>query len=122
MADLCDLSGHELSGLFRSGKATASQALESCLSRTGSLDDRVKSFLHVTADLGRQQAREVDERLKAGEKVSPVAGIPLALKDVLCTKGVTTTCGSQILRNYVPPYDCTPWERLKANGSSSNPE
>jgi aspartyl-tRNA(Asn)/glutamyl-tRNA(Gln) amidotransferase subunit A len=117
MADLCDLSGHELTRLFRAGKATAGQVLESCLARIEALDDRVRSFLLVTADLARRQAREVDERLQAGDRLAPVAGVPLALKDVLCTGGVTTTCGSQILRNYVPPYDCTPWDRLKARGS-----
>jgi aspartyl-tRNA(Asn)/glutamyl-tRNA(Gln) amidotransferase subunit A len=117
MAELCDLPGHELAGLLRSGETTATEALESCLRRIEVADDRVKAFLEVTADLGRQQAREVDERIKAEEGVSPVAGIPLALKDVLCTRGITTTAGSQILHNYVPPYDCTPWVRLKAGGS-----
>jgi aspartyl-tRNA(Asn)/glutamyl-tRNA(Gln) amidotransferase subunit A len=117
MTDLCDLRGHDLARMFSAGEATPTEALESCLRRVEAVDDRVKAFLEVTADLGRQQAREVDERLKAGEPVGPVTGVPLALKDVLCTRGITTTCGSRILHNYVPPYDCTPWERLKAGGS-----
>jgi aspartyl-tRNA(Asn)/glutamyl-tRNA(Gln) amidotransferase subunit A len=117
MAELCDLSGHELARRFAAGEATATEALESCLRRIEAVDDRVKALLRVTEDLGRQQARDVDERVRAGEVVGPVAGIPLALKDVLCTRGITTTCGSQILHNYVPPYDCTPWQRLKAGGS-----
>jgi aspartyl-tRNA(Asn)/glutamyl-tRNA(Gln) amidotransferase subunit A len=117
MAHLGDLAGHELTRRFASGEATATEVLESCLQRIEAVDGQVKAFLEVTAEIGRQQAREVDERLKAGEEVSPVAGIPLALKDVLCTRGVTTTCGSKILHNYTPPYDCTPWQRLKAGGS-----
>jgi aspartyl-tRNA(Asn)/glutamyl-tRNA(Gln) amidotransferase subunit A len=117
MTDLCDLRGQDLARMFSAGEATPTEALESCLRRVEAVDDRVKAFLDVTADLGRQQAREVDERLKAGEPVGPIAGVPLALKDVLCTRGITTTCGSRILHNYVPPYDCTPWERLKAGGS-----
>jgi aspartyl-tRNA(Asn)/glutamyl-tRNA(Gln) amidotransferase subunit A len=117
MTDLCDLRGHELARMFSVGEATPTEALESCLRRIEAVDDRVKAFLDVAADLGRQQAREIDERLKAGEPVDPIAGVPLALKDVLCTRGITTTCGSRILHNYVPPYDCTPWERLKAGGS-----
>jgi aspartyl-tRNA(Asn)/glutamyl-tRNA(Gln) amidotransferase subunit A len=117
MAHLSDLAGHELTRRFASREATATEVLESCLQRIEAVDAHVKAFLEVTAEIGRQQAREVDERLKAGEAVSPVAGIPLALKDVLCTRGVTTTCGSKILHNYTPPYDCTPWQRLKAGGS-----
>jgi aspartyl-tRNA(Asn)/glutamyl-tRNA(Gln) amidotransferase subunit A len=117
MAHLSDLPGHELARLFAERETTATEVLESCLQRVEAVDERVKAFLEVTADVGRQQAREVDDRLKAGEAVPPVAGVPLALKDVLCTRGVTTTCGSRILHNYEPPYDCTPWQRLKADGS-----
>jgi aspartyl-tRNA(Asn)/glutamyl-tRNA(Gln) amidotransferase subunit A len=117
MTDLCDLRGHDLARLFSAGEATPTEALESCLRRVEAVDDRVKAFLEVTADVGRQQAREVEELLKVNEPVAGVAGVPLGLKDVLCTRGITTTCGSQILHNYIPPYDCTPWERLKAGGS-----
>jgi aspartyl-tRNA(Asn)/glutamyl-tRNA(Gln) amidotransferase subunit A len=117
MAHLSDLPGHELARLFAEGETTATEVLESCLQRVEAVDERVRAFLEVTADLGRHQAREVDDRLKAGEAVPSVAGIPLALKDVLCTRGVTTTCGSKILHNYGPPYDCTPWQRLRADGS-----
>jgi aspartyl-tRNA(Asn)/glutamyl-tRNA(Gln) amidotransferase subunit A len=99
MTDLCDLRGHDLARLFAAGEAMPTEALESCLLRIGSVDDRVKAFLEVTPDLGRQQAREVDERIKAGEPVSAVAGVPIALKDVLCTRGIPTTCGSQLLHN-----------------------
>jgi aspartyl-tRNA(Asn)/glutamyl-tRNA(Gln) amidotransferase subunit A len=114
---LCDLPAHELTRRFGARETTATEVLESCLQRIEAVDERVKAFLHVDADAARQQAHEVDDRLKAGEDVGWVAGIPLALKDVLCTRGVVTTCGSKILHNYIPPYDCTPWERLKAVGS-----
>jgi aspartyl-tRNA(Asn)/glutamyl-tRNA(Gln) amidotransferase subunit A len=114
---LCDLSAHELTGRLRERDVSAIEVLESCIQRVEAVDEQVKAFLHVASDAGRQQARAVDDRLKAGEVLGPVAGIPLALKDVLCTRGVLTTCGSKILHNYVPPYDCTPWERLKAGDS-----
>ncbi|MGH2739063.1 MAG: Asp-tRNA(Asn)/Glu-tRNA(Gln) amidotransferase subunit GatA [Actinomycetota bacterium] len=117
MAQLCDLSGHELADRIRGGEAGALEVVESCLARIGSVDEQVGAFLTVTADLARDQARAVDERRVQGEELRGTAGIPLALKDVLCTKGIATTCGSRILHNYVPPYDCTPWERLKAAGS-----
>jgi aspartyl-tRNA(Asn)/glutamyl-tRNA(Gln) amidotransferase subunit A len=102
--------------MFRAGQATALEAAESCLRRIEALDERVDAFLEVTGDLARDQARAVDDRLRAGQDLPAAAGIPLALKDVLCTKGITTTCGSKILQTYVPPYDCTPWERLREAG------
>ena len=118
MTELCDLTGHELARMFREGEATALEAVESCLRRIELVEERVKAFLVVTGDLARSQASQVDERISAGEELPPVAGVPLGLKDVLCTRGVTTTCGSKILHNYVPPYDCTPWARLSAAGSA----
>ena len=117
VAELCDLTGHELARMFRAGEATALDTVESCLRRIEAVEQRVKAFLVVTADLARAQAGEVDKRLAAGGELPPIAGVPLGLKDVLCTRGVTTTCGSKILHNYVPPYDCTPWARLAAGGS-----
>src|SRR5918999_1965569 len=116
VTELCDLPAHELARMFRAREATALDATESCLRRIDALDDRIDAFLQVTGDLARDRARGVDERFRTGEGLAPAAGIPLALKDVLCTKGITTTCGSRILHNYVPPYDCTPWARLRAAG------
>ncbi len=117
MAELCDIPGHELARRLRSGEATASDAVESTLGRIGTLNERLNAFLSVTEDGARAQARAIDERLRTHEELPPAAGIPLALKDVLCTRGVTTTCGSRILGSYVPPYDCTPWTRLKDAGA-----
>ena len=117
MTDLCDLTGHELAGKLRAGEISAVDAVESCLRRIDAVDDQVKAYLEVTGDVAREQARAVDQRLAGGDDVPAAAGIPLALKDVLVTAGVTTTCGSQILRTYVPPYDATCWARLKAAGT-----
>jgi aspartyl-tRNA(Asn)/glutamyl-tRNA(Gln) amidotransferase subunit A len=117
LRELCDLTAHELGDAFRTGEASALDVAESSFRRIEAVDDRVKAFLALTADAAREQARAVDARLAANEYVPAPAGIPLALKDVLCTRGVTTTCGSKILHNYVPPYDCTPWARLSAEGS-----
>ena len=117
MPELCDLDAHELGRALRARETTALEILESCFSRIEAVDERLGAFLQVTGDRGREEARAVDERFGAGEELPPVAGIPVALKDVLCTWGVTTTAGSKILHNYVPPYDCTPWARLSAAGS-----
>ena len=118
MTELCDLPGHELARMYRAGEATAVEAVESCLRRIEAVDDRVGAYLRVTADGARDRARSVDARLASGEDLPPAAGVPIALKDVLCTRGVTTTCGSRILETYVPPYDCTPWARLGEAGAS----
>ena len=113
--DPCDRSASELAAALRAGEISAVEILESCRSRIDAVDDRVRAFLARTDDLALEQARAADGRIAAGQAPG-IAGIPLALKDVLSTRGVTTTCGSKILETYVPPYDCTPWERLKADG------
>ena len=111
MPELCDLPAHVLTERITSGEVTASEVTESCLARIEAVDERLGAFLTVTADLAREQAAA------AGASPGGVGGIPLALKDVLATKGIRTTCGSKILEPYVPPYDCTAWERLRAAGS-----
>jgi aspartyl-tRNA(Asn)/glutamyl-tRNA(Gln) amidotransferase subunit A len=108
---------HELGRMIRSGETSALEVTELALRRIEAVDERMHTFLMITADIAREQAKAVDARLGQGEPLSPVAGIPLALKDVLCTRGIRTTAGSKILEPYVPPYDCTAWARLKASGS-----
>src|SRR5439155_1711427 len=89
----------------------------SSMARADALDERLGTFRARTADAARDQARGVDARLAAGEDLPAVAGIPLALKDVFATRGIRSTAGSRILEPYVPPYDCTPWARLRQAGS-----
>src|SRR5438132_518863 len=115
VTELCDRSGHDLAAALRSGETTAGAILTSSLGRVRDVDGRLHTFLQVTDDLARAQAARVDASDPADR--SPVAGIPLALKDVLTTKGIRTTAGSRILESYVPPYDCTPWARLSAAGA-----
>jgi len=117
MPDYCDLDAAELARLLRDGEASSAEITESALRRIEQVDDHVKAFLTVTADLAREQAADVDRRLAGGEDLPAVAGIPLALKDVLATRKIRSTCGSKILETYVPPYDCTAWARLTAGGS-----
>jgi aspartyl-tRNA(Asn)/glutamyl-tRNA(Gln) amidotransferase subunit A len=116
MTDLCDLAASDLGVMLRAGEISSAEITASCLARIDEVDDRVKAFLARTDDLARGQAAAADTRLATGASPA-VAGIPLALKDVLSTRGVTTTCGSRILETYVPPYDCTAWDRLQADGA-----
>ncbi len=94
------------------GTLTSRELTTSCLDRIKAVDSTVNSFLLVTEEEALQQADIADKRIAEGN-AAPLSGIPLAVKDLLCTKGVTTTCGSKILENFVPPYDATVVEKLK---------
>jgi aspartyl-tRNA(Asn)/glutamyl-tRNA(Gln) amidotransferase subunit A len=118
VAELSELTGHELAGVLRRGEASATDLLESTLRRIDAVEQRVGAFLLVTEDQGREQAARADELFRRGDDLAAeVAGIPIALKDVLTTRGIRTTAGSRILEPYVPPYDCTPWHRLRSAGA-----
>ena len=89
--ELTDLTAHELAERFADGSTTAVQATEAALERIAATDDRLHAFLTVTGDQALEDARGVDAARKRGERLGPLAGVPLALKDVLVTKGVRTT-------------------------------
>jgi len=95
------------------GRLRASDAAGEFLRRIAAADPRIRAFLTVTAEEAREQARRVDEKISRGEPVGPLAGVPVALKDNLCTRGVRTTCASRMLENFVPPYDATVVGRLR---------
>jgi len=113
---LADLTAHELAERFASGAATAVQATEAALERIAATDEQLHAFLTVTGDQALKAAGEVDAARERGEPLGPLAGVPLALKDVLVTKGVRTTAGSRILDEFVPPYDATVVRRLRDSG------
>src|SRR5271167_4139946 len=79
--------------------------------------DQTNSFITISSDEALMQAKSADERLAAARDVRPLTGIPLAVKDLLCTKGIRTTCASKILGDYKPPYDATAIARLKVAGA-----
>ncbi|HZD80769.1 MAG TPA: amidase, partial [Actinomycetota bacterium] len=115
-SQLCDRPASELAERLRVGEIRSTEIAGSCLERIAALEPRLGAFLLPTEELARRQAAEVEERIASGS-AGAVTGIPVALKDVLSTRGVRTTCGSKILETYVPPYDCTPWARLAEAGS-----
>jgi aspartyl-tRNA(Asn)/glutamyl-tRNA(Gln) amidotransferase subunit A len=117
VTELCDRTATELAAGLRSGEFTAVDVAQSSLTRIEAVDDRVKAFLTPTPEVALERAAELDVHRATGAPQGPAAGIPLALKDVLSTKGIRTTCGSKILETYVPPYDCTPWTRLSGEGA-----
>src|SRR5258706_4432965 len=111
------LTIHELAERFRRGELTPSEATRAYLARIESLDPHVKAYLTPTPEAALRQAAEADARFRAGAPRGPLDSVPIALKDVLCTRGVPTTCGSRILEGYVPPYDATAVARLLEAGA-----
>ncbi|HEX5503207.1 MAG TPA: Asp-tRNA(Asn)/Glu-tRNA(Gln) amidotransferase subunit GatA, partial [Thermomicrobiales bacterium] len=117
MADeLLYLSVDEARARLDRREISAAELTEAHLRRIEDVDDQVKAFITRTPELARDQARRADERIKAGEAAT-FTGIPVALKDVLCTSDAPTTAGSQILRDYLSPYDATAVARLRAQGA-----
>jgi len=110
--DLIRLSAAETAGRIAAGDVSAVEVAEAHLERIAAVDDRVHAFLHVDRDGALAQARRVD----AGELTGPLAGVPLALKDVIVAKGMPATAGSKILEGWHPPYDATIVERMRDAG------
>jgi len=98
------------------GEASSVELTQAHLAQIAAVDSKVKAFLHVDNDGALEQARAVDAKRAKGEKLAPLAGVPLALKDVLAQKGVPTTAGSKILQGWKPPYDSTVVAKLKQAG------
>jgi aspartyl-tRNA(Asn)/glutamyl-tRNA(Gln) amidotransferase subunit A len=96
---------------------SAVEITQESLERIEQLEPKLHSFLHVTAERALQQAAQVDARIAAGEEIGLLEGIPIGIKDNLCTKGVRTTCASQMLENFVPPYESTVTQKLTAAGA-----
>lgn len=107
----------EAETLLKEKKISASELVKSCLKRITEVDKKLNAFITVTEDYAKQAAKEIDRKLAAGEKLGPLAGIPLALKDIYSTQGIATTAGSNILKDYVPSYDATAVKKLKAAGA-----
>ncbi|GII79472.1 glutamyl-tRNA(Gln) amidotransferase subunit A [Sphaerisporangium rufum] len=106
----------ELGALMAAGEVSAVEVAQAHLDRVAEVDSRVHAFLHVAAESALEQARAVDARRAAGEKLGPLAGVPIAHKDVFTTRDMPTTAGSKILEGYRPPYDATVTTRLREAG------
>ena len=106
----------QLAESLRTREVSSVELTDHFLARIGRLDGDLNAFITVTADVARAQAERADERLATGE-ATPLTGIPIAHKDIFCTRGVRTSCGSRILDNFVSPYDATAVERLEEAGA-----
>ncbi|MBQ1012856.1 Asp-tRNA(Asn)/Glu-tRNA(Gln) amidotransferase subunit GatA [Micromonospora sp. M51] len=117
MSDFTRMTATEIASLVAGGETSAVEVTQAHLDRIAAVDDRVHAFLHVDTEGALAAARAVDERRAAGEVLGPLAGVPVAVKDVLATRGVPTTVGSKILEGWRPPYDATIVQRLREAGT-----
>src|SRR5919108_2226092 len=107
----------ELHQMLVDGEISSVELTQSVLDQIDAVGDRTRAYLLVTRDLALRQAKAADERLRAKRDVTPLTGIPIALKDVLCVKDVAATAGSRILKGFTAPYNATVVERLEAEGA-----
>ncbi|HEU4867341.1 MAG TPA: amidase family protein, partial [Actinomycetota bacterium] len=112
MTELWERTAADLASLIASKEVSAAEVTESCIARTNEVEGDVLSYLTLTPDAARAKASEVDAAVAAGEPLGPLAGVPMALKDIICTKGIRSTAASKILDTYVPPYSATVAQRL----------
>ena len=111
---LIEASATELAALLTAGDVTAREVTTAFCDRIETVEPHVQAFLHHDRDAALAQAEAIDQRRRAGEPIGKLAGLPVAVKDIVCAKGEPTTCGSRMLANFVPPYDAHVVARLRA--------
>ena len=114
---ITDMTACELAAALTEKRLSSREATAAYLDRIAALDKEINSYITVTPEQAMKDAEASDKRRAEGRALSPLDGVPMALKDVICSKGVRTTAASKILYNFVPPYDATCWSRLKAGGA-----
>ena len=113
---LHELTAHEASDLLRSGEVSSLELTNVVLDRIEQVESLVRAFVTVSSDRARADAKAADAAIKAGG-AGPLAGVPMMLKDNICTIGVPTTCSSRMLENFIPPYNAHVTERLRDAGA-----
>jgi len=114
--ELCNLTLEEAHEGLISKKFSSQELTQACLKRIDQVEDQLNAFITVTPKKALAQVQKVDKLIAQGKKISPLAGIPMAFKDIFCTEGIETTAASNILRGFIPPYDATVVRKLKEQG------
>ncbi len=114
--ELFERSAFELSQMLRSKECSSKEITQSVLSRIDKVENKVEAFVTLTPELALRTAEEVDRKIASGETLPALAGIPIAIKDNICTKDILTTCASKMLYNFVPPYNATVMDKVYQNG------
>jgi aspartyl-tRNA(Asn)/glutamyl-tRNA(Gln) amidotransferase subunit A len=115
--EITELSIHELSKSLKNKEITSKELTGTYLGRIEEVDPKVRAYITVTRDEALESAEAADKRLNDGAATTPLTGVPISVKDIFCTKGIKTTCGSKILEGFIPPYDATVIKRLKSAGA-----
>lgn len=113
---LYDITIHEASELLRERKTSSMELTQAVLERIAQTEDKVRAFVTVTEELALAQAQKADERISSGD-TAPLTGVPMMIKDNICTRGVRTTCSSRMLESFIPPYNAHVAEKLYAQGA-----
>jgi aspartyl-tRNA(Asn)/glutamyl-tRNA(Gln) amidotransferase subunit A len=113
--ELHQLTIHEAHELLKQRKISSTELTKSVLKRIAEIEGKVHACVTIVEDIALKEAEKVDNHIKSAPEITPLTGIPTLIKDVICTKGIRTTCSSKMLENFVPPYDATVMEKLKAH-------
>lgn len=113
--ELYNMTAHELAGLLRGKKLGVVELAKAFLDRIENIDSIIGSYITVSKDEALQKAEETQRKIDAGETTAPLAGIPAAIKDNMCTTGILTSCASKMLHNFIPPYNATVVHKLYKN-------
>ena len=117
MSDILDMTAVELAAAIKAGKTTAVEATEAVLSLMEEKDEQLNCYVTVNKEKGLAQAKAVQQKIEAGELTGPLAGVPVAIKDNMCTEGMLTTCSSKILGNFVPTFSAEAVLNLEKAGA-----
>jgi aspartyl-tRNA(Asn)/glutamyl-tRNA(Gln) amidotransferase subunit A len=112
--ELHQLTIHEAHALLRQRKISSTELTKSVLKRIAQMEGKIHACVTIVEDVALKEAERVDSYMKTAHEITPLTGIPTLIKDVICTKGIRTTCSSRMLENFVPPYDAGVMEKLKA--------
>src|SRR5260221_1647802 len=110
---------HEVSADLKAKKLSSIELTKAVMDHLEKVEPKVQAFITITREEALKQSAEADKRLASGKDITPLTGVPVGIKDLMCTKAVRTTCGSKILENFVPPYNATVVEKLYSAGAVS---
>ena len=117
MKNICEYTAHEIHEKYINKELKVIDVVKAFFDKIKTDDEKIKAYITLCEEEALKEAKEIQVRIDNGEEIGPLAGIPIAIKDNMCTKGVKTTCASKMLENFIPPYDATVITRLKEAGA-----